>query len=284
MRLFQSIALPAWTEGFRAITSTCESCHRSVTLGHLSAQKAGIKMHGCWYCSSSCFTSAAETRLLELLASKPEQASHVSRMPLGLIFVSRGLLTSAQLREAVDEQKESGEEVGEILMRKGVVSEAQVTAARAAQWGCPVFAVPQRAMETEIRIPEALIHFHSAIPLHYVTATKRLLVGFVDGVEYGLLYVIERMTGCKTQPCFITPSDFQSQIELRQLAQQRCGDTILKDLTYQDTQTPAEMARILCSHVVEFEADEVIICRYREHFWMRLKCGLRDVDLIFKAE
>jgi hypothetical protein len=241
-------------------------------------------MHGCWYCSSSCFTSAAETRLLELLASKPEQASHVSRMPLGLIFVSRGLLTSAQLREAVDEQKESGEEVGEILMRKGVVSEAQVTAARAAQWGCPVFAVPQRAMETEIRIPEALIHFHSAIPLHYVTATKRLLVGFVDGVEYGLLYVIERMTGCKTQPCFITPSDFQSQIELRQLAQQRCGDTILKDLTYQDTQTPAEMARILCSHVVEFEADEVIICRYREHFWMRLKCGLRDVDLIFKAE
>jgi len=115
MRLFQSIALPAWAEGFRAVTSTCESCHRSVTLGHLSAQKAGIKMRGRWYCSSSCFTSAAELRLSELMMSEPEQASHVSRMPLGLIFLSRGLLTSAELKEAVDEQKESGEEIGEIL-------------------------------------------------------------------------------------------------------------------------------------------------------------------------
>jgi hypothetical protein len=284
MRLFQAIALPAWAEGFKAVTSTCESCHRSVTLGHLSAQKAGIKMRGRWYCSSSCFTSAAELRLTELMMPEPEQASHVSRMPLGLIFVSRGLLTSAQLREAVDEQKESGEEIGEILMRRGLVSETQVTAVRAGQWGCPVFAVPLHAMQAEVQIPEALIDFHSAIPLHYVTATKRLLVGFVKGVEYGLLYAIEQMTGCKTQPCFITPGDFQSQIALRQLALEPSGNAKPREITFESVQTPGEMARILCSYVVEFEADEAIICRYREHFWTRLKCGLRDVDLLFQAE
>jgi hypothetical protein len=217
------------------------------------------------------------------MLSEPEQPSHALRMPLGLIFVSRGLLTSAQLKEAVEEQKEAGGEIGEILIRQGLLSEMQVTAARAGQWGCPVFAVPQRVMQTDIQIPEALIHFHSAIPLHYVTATKRLLVGFVDGVEYGLLYAIEQMAGCKTQPCFVTPSDFRTQIQLRQLALERSGDAMPNEVTFENVQTPAEMARILCSHVVDLEADEAIICRYREHFWIRLKCGPREVDLLFKA-
>lgn len=283
MNLFQSIALPAWAETFKAVTSTCACCHRSLTLGHLSAQKAGIKMSGCWYCSSSCFTSAAELRLSELMVLEPAQANHVSRMPLGLIFVSRGLLTSAQLKEAVDEQKDAGGEIGEILVRRGLLTEMQVTAARAGQWGCPVFAVPQRVMQTDIQIPEALIHFHSAIPLHYVAATKRLLVGFVEGVEYGLLYAIEQMTECKTQPCFVTPSDFQTQIQLRQLATERFGDANPGEITFASVLTPAEMARILCSYVVDFEADEAIICRYREHLWIRLKCGPMEVDLLFKA-
>jgi hypothetical protein len=254
-----------------------------LTLGHLSAQKAGIKMRGCWYCSSSCFTSAAEVRLSELMMQEPAQASHVSRMPLGLIFVSRGLLTSAQVREAVDEQKEAGGEIGEILVRRGLLSEMQVTAARAGQWSCPVFAVPPRVMQTEIQIPEALAHFHSAIPLHYVTATKRLLVGFVHGVEYGLLYVIEQMTGCKTQPCFVTPSDFETQIQLRQLALERSGNAKPAGITFESVKAPAEMARILCSYVVDLEADEAMICRYREHFWTRLKCGPKEVDLLFEA-
>lgn len=283
MKLFQSIALPAWTEGFKVVTSTCECCHRSLTLGHLSAQKAGIKMRGFWYCSSSCFTSAAELRLSKLMAYAPEQPSHVSRMPLGLIFVSRGLLTSAQLREAVEEQKATGGEIGEILVRQGLLSEMQVTSARAGQWSCPVFAVPQSAMQPEIQIPEALTHFHSAIALHYVTATKRLLVGFVHSVEYGLLYAIEQMTGCKTQPCFVTPSDFRNQIELRQLALERFEDAKPKEITFENILAPAEIARILCSYVVDLEADEAIICRYREHFWIRLKCGPREADLLFKV-
>ncbi|MGA3008813.1 MAG: hypothetical protein ABSD72_01000 [Terracidiphilus sp.] len=214
---------------------------------------------------------------------EPAQASHISRMPLGLIFVSRGLLTSTQLREAVDEQKETDGEIGEILVRRGFLSEMQVTSARAGQWGCPVFAVPQRVMQTEIQIPEALTNFHSAIPLHYVSATKRLLVGFVLGIEYGLLYAIEQMTGCKTQPCFVTPSDFQAQIQLRQLALERSGNVNSAVLDFENVKSPAEMASILCSYVVDLEADEAIICRYREHFWMRLKCGPRDVDLLFRA-
>jgi hypothetical protein len=85
-------------------------------------------MHGRWYCSSPCFTSAAEIEFSGLLTAEQEQASHVSRMPLGLMLISRGLLTSQKLREAIDGQKESGGEIGELLVRHGFVSEKQVTA------------------------------------------------------------------------------------------------------------------------------------------------------------
>jgi hypothetical protein len=68
------------------------------------------------------------------------------------------------------------------------------------------------------------------------------------------------------------------------LALEPSGNAKPREITFESVQTPGEMARILCSYVVEFEADEAIICRYREHFWTRLKCGLRDVDLLFQAE
>jgi hypothetical protein len=250
---------------------------------HLSSQKAGITMHGCWYCSSACFKAAAEKKLSDLLLTGQEQVKYVTRMPLGLILISRSLVTAEQLREATDEQKESGGEIGEILVRRGFVSEKQVTGVRAVQWSCPVFSVPKHPIYTGIQIPSVLIQIYSAIPLHYVPKTKRLFVGFVHSVEYGLLYAIEQMTGCNTQPCFVTPSDFEIQMQLREQMLEQCGDTTPKELTFESVQTPAEMAQILCRHGVDIEADEVIISRCREYLWARLTYGAKAVDLFFRA-
>ena len=283
MNLIQSIASPAWAAGFRVITSRCESCHRSLALRHLSSLKAGITMQGCWYCSSACFKEAAEKKLSDLLSTGQEQVNHVTRMPLGLILISRSLVTAEQLREATDEQKETGGEIGEILVRHGFVSEKQVTGVRAVQWSCPVFSAPKHPIQTEIQIPSVLIQLYSAVPLHYVPRTKHLFVGFVHGVEYGLLYAIEQMTGCNTQPCFVTSSDFEIQMQLREQMQEQCDDTTPKELTFESVQTPVEMAQILCSHGVDIEADEAIISRCREYIWARLKYGAKAVDLFFRA-
>ena len=283
MKLSYSIAMPAWVTRLRVITSKCKGCNRSLALRNFSAYKAGIRMHGDWYCSSFCFATAAEMKLSELLVPRPEQANHVSRMPIGLIFISRGLLTSTQLREATERQKEAGGEIGELLVECGFVSERQVTAMRAEQWGCPVFSVPKHVIQTGIQIPEALIRLYSAIPLHYAAATNRLLVGFVGCIEYGLLYSIEQMTGCKTQPCFVTPSDFHSQMDQRGAAEELGGATTSKELMFESVQTPAAMADSLCKYSVDLEADEALMGRCREYIWARLKYGPHEADLLFKA-
>jgi hypothetical protein len=236
-----------------------------------------------WYCSSICFASAAEEELSELVTSVQDHPSRVERMPLGLMLVSRGLLTSAELREVREEQREEGGDIGELLVRRGSVSEKEITAVRAAQWGCPVFEVPKHAAQPCIRIPSVLMQFYSVIPLHYVAATNTLLVGFVHGVEYGLLYAIERMTGCKTQPCFVTPSDFQSRMQQRKQEQAQSGELFMNEVKFDSVHSSAEIAGILCNYGIHLEAEEASIEKCKEYLWARLKCGPSEVDLLFKA-
>jgi Type II secretion system (T2SS), protein E, N-terminal domain len=283
LKLIPSIAMPVWAAGLKLITSRCQACHRSLVLRQLSTRKSGIRMHDSWYCSSRCFTAAAEQEISRLLTSGMAEQSHISRMPLGLDLISHGLLTIEQLRKVTSEQKEAGGEIGELLVRNGSVSEKQVTAIRATEWGCPVFAVPKHRVRIGIDIPSTLIQMYSMIPVHYVAATNLLLVGFVHNIDYGLLYAIEQMTGCRTQPCFVTPSDFQIQIQQRERAQEQPGDTPAKEVKFESIQTPGEIARILCTSCLEMEAEEAFIGKCKEYLWTRLKCGSKAIDLLFRA-
>jgi len=240
-------------------------------------------MRDAWYCSSACFTSAAGVEVSELLKSRWGNGSHVARMPLGLILMSRGLLTRTQLRDVTSEQKEVGGEIGDLLVRSGSVSEGQIAAVRASQWGCPLFAMPKHLARTHIRVPSTFIQLCSAVPVHLVNTAKVLLVGFVHGIDYGLLYAIEQITGCKTQPCFVTESDFQ--LQMRRLAEfdKSCDESIPYEVNYDSVHTVEEIASSLCSFGVDLEADEVALARCKEHIWARLSSNDRKVDVIFKT-
>ena len=281
MNLMNSLGAPAWVAGLKLIHSKCEFCHRSMALRNISAHKAGIRMRDCWYCSSQCFTSAAQQEISGLLPARLENGSQVERMPLGLSLMSRGLLTKSQFKEVTERQKEAGGDIGELLVRLGSVSEKQVTEVRATQWNCPVFAVPKHVVRTGIHIPSTLLRLYSAIPLHYVPATKLLLVGFVSGIEYALLFAIEQLTGCKTQACFVTPSDFEGQ--MHQIEQERLDDSSSSEVTIDTAQTATEMASTLCQFSIDLEAEEAIIERCKEFVWARLNCGPKTFDLLFKA-
>jgi hypothetical protein len=241
-------------------------------------------MHDSWFCSSRCFRLAAEQEVVRLLKPAKRPAARVERMPLGLDLVGHGLLTIEQLKKATDEQKIAGGEISELLVRQGGVTEKQVTAIRAAEWGCPVFTVPKQSARIEIQVPTALMRLHSVVPVHYVVRTNLLLLGFVHNVEYELLYAIEQMTGCETKPCFLTPSDFRIQMRNREEMLREAKDNPPREIEFEKLQSPAEIARVLCVSGVEIEAEEALIGRCREYLWGRLKSGATTVDLLFKAE
>jgi hypothetical protein len=276
MKLIPSIATPAWVAGLKVITSRCEDCHKSLALRHLSARKAGIRMNGNWYCSSRCFQSAAEQDVLRLLQPGTEQPARAERMPLGMSLINHGLLTT-------DQHKEVGGDMGELLVRQGAVSEKQVTAARATEWGCPVFAVPKHAFRIGIKLPSTLMRIYSMIPVHYVVRTNLLLVGFVHSIEYGLLYATEQITGCETKPCFVTPSDFQMQMQQHEKEQEQPRNTLARELTFERIQTPLEIAHTLCASGVEIEAEEAHIEKCKGYLWARLKGENQSMDILFRT-
>jgi len=108
-------------------------------------------------------------------------------------------------------------------------------------------------------------------------------VGFVRGIEYGLLYAIEQITGCKTQPCFVTPSDFQVQVEHRDRMLEESRDTSVKEVTFVIDESPAKMAFSLFARCVKLASKEAIIVRCKEYLWARAKGGIQEEDIIFKA-
>ena len=280
MRQVNSIAMPSWFAGFKVTVFKCRNCNRAMALGQESARKAGIRIREHWYCSSRCFTLAAEREMLDLLKAGHGIAASGSRLPLGLHLVRCGLLTSSQLKEMLERQKETGGDIGELLVRSGCLNEKQLTAVRAARWGCPVFSVPKHPAQPDVEIPSTLLKHCSAVPLHYVEATKLLLIGFVHDIDYGFLYAIEQMAGCKTQPCFVTPSDYEAQLQEREQSSER-GGQLVEEVTVEGALTPAEMARTLCTFVVDFEADEAKFVKCKGYVWTRLKAGAKEVDLLF---
>ena len=277
MKLIPFIDVPSWASGFRLTTSVCDGCGRSVTTRHHAAYNLGIRMHEAWYCGARCFTAAVERVLLRLLASTPDATPRVERMPLGLLLVSRGCLSMEQLRSITQQQRDAGEDVGDLLSAHGMVSEKQVAAARAMQWNCPLFAVPAQGVSAAICLPPALVKVYSATSLHYGAATNQLLVGFVRYIDYGLLYAIEHIAGCKTQACFITPSDFETQLKA-QSQSQFAGPAM-----FEAPRPAEEIAQIVCKHALKAEAHEAFIAKCKEYMWVRLKTSGPAQDLLFRT-
>ncbi len=63
------------------------------------------------------------------------EAAHVPWRPLGELLVEHGVLTHAELENALAEQQRSGRKLGEIIVEQGCASGPAVTRALAEQWG-----------------------------------------------------------------------------------------------------------------------------------------------------
>src|SRR5436853_242810 len=87
--------------------------------------------------------------------SIPRRAPYnVPRMGIGSVLIDRGLVTKAQLEQAISEQRSSGERLDRVLVRMGVVSREQVLTAIGDQFHMPV--VDLSAVVVEPKVLESL--------------------------------------------------------------------------------------------------------------------------------
>lgn len=255
-----------------------EACGMTSFLRAMSRRKLGIRVAGNWYCSPKCFESAARKEFGRMLsAAAPVAKRPRPRMPIGLILYSRGELTSEQLNMALDMQKDSGMKMGEVLVNLGYATERQVTSALASQWGYPVFSLKNRVPFVPVRVPRVLMELYSMLPVHFVETGRRLVLGFVDGIDHSVMYVLERMTGCTAIPCFITAGEYQRN--LANIPIDRQENEVIFDRI---NTNPMEMARISTSYATQIGADEARFATCSSYGWVRLTGQRQEVDLLFR--
>lgn len=239
----------------------------------------GVYLQGRWYCSLDCFEQGIADAFAGLIKLPDEPVTRSHRLPLGLLLLGRGVISEAQLKTALQAQRESGNDrLGQWLVRLGIASAEDVSAALAAQWGCVAFPLDQdqRYRECCDMIPLALLESSRMLPVRYLKESQLLFLAFAEDIDHTAIYAIERLLPGRTQPCVITEAAMgQALDEIRVLPRPA-------EIVFETFLESPEIARTIRDYAVNLGAEELILARPRRFLWVRLKAADKAWDLMFR--
>ncbi|MFH1238829.1 MAG: type IV-A pilus assembly ATPase PilB [bacterium] len=141
------------------------------------------------------------------MTDKPEKKR------LGEMLVDAGLVTEAQIKEALKVQKETGNRLGKILVQKGIISEDNMISLLAEQLGIPRVNLSDYLIDPQIiaLVPEDLARRYVLIPLFKVGDV--LTVAMSDPSNVFVLDEVGYKVGCAVEPILATESEIKKVID-----------------------------------------------------------------------
>ncbi len=247
----------------------------------VSGKTVGIVFQRHWYCDFSCLEQVACDAYTRLISEPLATRQHEARLPLGLVLLSSGVIDDRLLKSTLDMQRRAGSaRLGELLLRSGLVTERQITAALGIQWNCPVFPLEdcpdfrELAGWTPLPILES---YHMAL-VHYLPASQHLYVAFSEAVNYGVLYALEQLFDCRTEPALAGRSAME-----RALSEIRRHPRPAERLLEGQYDAPG-IARLVRQQAVALNAQEVRAVRCSEYVWTHFQAeGKSAANLLFRA-
>ena len=260
----RGIPLPPGT-GVAGVFSTCANPECSSGWLHLLRSRSGPIFEGGWNCSASCTAARVELAVRrEMEGRRSESLIHRHRVPLGLVMLENGWITSEQLRQALDAQKAAGQgRLGMWLMRQHGVPEQRVTRALSAQWNCPVLALDYHDPETMAPVlPRLFVEAFGALPLR-VAAGQILYLGFEERLDPVVSLAIERMAGLRVEAGLVRDSLFYT-------AHRRMLEAAFPRADLIETSSEAPLVRILSRALERVKPIESRLVRVHDCLWMRM--------------
>ena len=128
-------------------------------------------------------------------------------MRLGEILVSAGLVTPEQITAALAIQRETGERIGEVLLRQGWISEDDLAWALSNHLGFPyVFLTPEIVDPDAVRLlPEEVLRTHRVLPI--LRFERELTLGMVDPTDEEAVETVRRLTGLEVKRALVRPAN-----------------------------------------------------------------------------
>lgn len=139
-----------------------------------------------------------------------------SKLRLGEILIKEGLITQAQLDEALRFQKLSGRTIGDIILDRGFVKEYDLANTLAKQLDIPFVSLkdgslnPSKNDNLDKLVPQSFARSQLAIPLS--KHLKSLTVAVANPLDLLVIDNLKKITGCDINPVMATKGDIREAI------------------------------------------------------------------------
>ena len=132
---------------------------------------------------------------------------------IGELLIGRGLLTQQQLDQALAVAKKDGVQVGQVIVKLGMVSEEDVAMVLTVQYGFPYLPLESYEVDSDLTrvIPEQVARTHCLMPVDLTG--NALTLAMADPSNMDTVHDIEMMTKCVVQACVSTPTEILRAIE-----------------------------------------------------------------------
>jgi len=229
-----------------------------------------------WFCGLHCLEASLEELLLGYFYEERRPAPIRTTLPMGLMMLSRGVISDDQLRDAIQMQRSSGDKIGACLQRLSCITPQDIASVVATQWGCPVFPAESVQPGSSMLVPFSLIERYRMSPVHLVSQGRRLFVGFCEKVNHTALIAIERMLGCDTEACIIP------EPTLLQISDYRKRDTS-GEVVVSRPHSAAETSRMILSYVQQTGTEAIRLYAVEGNIWVRFLSRKSHLDLVFEG-
>ncbi len=134
------------------------------------------------------------------MAGAAKGAEPTGRVRLGDLLVRHGLITPKILEDALKTQRQSGKQIGEILLAHGHISESQLIPVLASQLKVGYTDVPSLILGSDelSLLPEAMARKYTALPIR--RQANRLEVVMADPLDFEAIRDLSFATGMKVSP------------------------------------------------------------------------------------
>lgn len=132
---------------------------------------------------------------------------------IGELLLREQLITTDQLKRAIDEQKKNGGRLGYNLTRLGFIAEKDLTGFLSRQYGIPTIDLSSHEVDHEIvkLIPEDVAQKYQVIPVNRTGST--LVVAMADPSNIFAIDDIKFLTGYNVEPLVSSDASIKAAIE-----------------------------------------------------------------------
>jgi hypothetical protein len=250
---------------FSGLVSTCSNPACESGWLQLWRSRSGPFFEGGWGCSARCISANIEAAVRrETKGKRIDSTPHRHRLPLGLVMLEQGWITSDQLRKALDAQRAAGRgRLGNWLVHEQGVSEPLVTRALGLQWSCPVLPLEHHDPGTMASVlPRLFIEAFGALPLR-VAAGQILYLGFEERPDPVVTLAAERMLGLRVEAGLVHGSQFRPAFEKMMSASYPKTELV-------EAASESPLVRVLTKAVDRFKPAESKLVRMHDCLWLRM--------------